>query len=187
MRRNFSKFATNRSTCLPGTRSTHVPEKHGIRCIWLPVTRWTQTVPDLRLSRHHSSAQAPHSPAALRAARRAQRSLIGHHPRRPSPAAPAPRSLSVLRHAGSYSRPLWAGFTPHASMVPCPTRRPRRGRSGSGCSRRLPSGCTAQRRTSITVGEAESCEHTDQASQGFDSTPASKYLNSSYPGASVTI
>jgi hypothetical protein len=101
MRRNFSKFATNRSTCLPGTRSTHVPEKHGIRCIWLPVTRWTQTVPDLRLSRHHSSAQAPHSPAALRAARRAQRSLIGHHPRRPSPAAPAPRSLSVLRHAGS--------------------------------------------------------------------------------------
>ena len=61
------------------------------RCIWLPVTRWTSTVPDLKLSRH-LRPQPPIAPprCAPRAVRRARSSgptLV------PSPAAPAPRSL----------------------------------------------------------------------------------------------
>ena len=56
--------------------------------------RWTQTVPDLNCL----AIFGPSPPQPRRAARRARSSgptLV------PSPAAPAPRSLSVLRHAGS--------------------------------------------------------------------------------------
>ena len=56
--------------------------------------RWTQTVPDLNCL----AIFGPRPPQPRRAARRARSSgptLV------PSPAAPAPRSLSVLRHAGS--------------------------------------------------------------------------------------
>ncbi len=44
--------------------------------VWPPVTRWTsQTVPDLKLSRHlRNFGPAPHTPAAPRAARRARSS-----------------------------------------------------------------------------------------------------------------
>ena len=124
--------------------------------------RWTQTVPDLNCL----AIFGPRPPQPRRAARRARSSgptLV----RRPQPR----RTRAALTQCLStcwLGRPRWAGFTPHASMVPYRTCRPRRGRSGSGCSRRLPSGCTVQRRTSITVGEAESCEHTDQAPQGFE-------------------
>ena len=56
--------------------------------------RWTQTVPDLNCL----AIFGPRPPQPRRAARRARSSgptLV------PSPAAPAPRSLSVFRHAGS--------------------------------------------------------------------------------------
>ena len=124
-------------------------------------------MPDLRLSRHHLDLIliGPSPPQPRRAARRAPRAALAH---RAPPSTPQSRrtraALAQCPSTRGLGRPRWAGFTPHASMVPYPTCRPRRGRSGSGCSRRLPSGCPAQRRTSITVGEAESCEHTDQAS-----------------------
>ena len=83
-----------------GTHSTHVPDKLGTEFfIWPPVLapghyRWTQTVPDLNCL----AIFGPRPPQPRRAARRARSSgptLV------PSPAAPAPRSLSVFRHAGS--------------------------------------------------------------------------------------
>ena len=96
-RRNFSKFATHRSTCLPEAHSTHVPDKLGTVHMAPGLApghyRWTQTVPDLNCL----AIFGPSPPQPRRAARRARSSgptLV--------PAAPAPRSLnSVLRHAGS--------------------------------------------------------------------------------------
>ena len=132
--------------------STNVPDKLGTVHMAPGLapghSKWTQTVPDLNCL----AIFGPSPPQPRRAARCAPRSLIGPHPR-PQPR----RTRAALTHPSTcwLGRPRWAGFTPHASMVPYPTCRPRRGRSGSGCSRRLPSGCTVQRRTSITVGEAE--------------------------------
>ncbi len=111
----------------------------------------------------------PSPPQPRRAARRVPRAALAHRAPPSSPAPPHPRAaLAQCPSTRGLGRPRWAGFTPRASMVPYRTCRPRRGRSGSGCSRRLPSGCTAHRRTSITVGKAESCEHTDQEPQGFE-------------------
>ena len=81
-----------------GTHSTHVPDKLGTVHMAPGLApghyRWTQTVPDLNCL----AIFGPSPPQPRRAARRARSSgptLV------PSPAAPAPRSLSVFRHAGS--------------------------------------------------------------------------------------
>ena len=140
---------------------------------------------DLRLSRH-LRPQPPTAPprCAPRAARSARSSgtSIGHHPRRPSLAAPAPRSLSVLRHAGSAAHDGQASRLTHPRWCRVQHVVPEEVAQVAVVVVVFPVWLyCAVRRTSITVGEAESCEHTDQASQGFDSTPASKYLNST-PG-----
>jgi hypothetical protein len=96
-RRNFSKFATHRSTCLPSTRSTHVPDNHRKVHVWPPVTSWTsQTVPDLKLSLNclaifATSAQPPTAPP-----RRVPHAALAHRGPPLSPAPPHPRWLDTL-------------------------------------------------------------------------------------------
>jgi hypothetical protein len=127
--RNLPLTAPLASQAHAETRSTHVPDKHGIlelwKGAWPPVS---DTVPDLKLSRHHLRPQPPTAPP------RSQRSLIGHHPRpQPRRTRAALAQCPSTRHTRARPPRRWAGFTPHASMVPYRTCRPRRGRSGSDC------------------------------------------------------
>jgi hypothetical protein len=114
-RRNFSKFATNRSTCLPGTRSTHVPEKHGIRCI-----NGSRSLGGLRqclTSDCLATILRPKPPTAPpRCAPRAARSARSSGTTLDAPAPPHPRRARSVSFDTSRARPPMMGRL-HASRI----------------------------------------------------------------------